>query len=105
MGDTISDLGELADPFGIDPLGQFAHGQLANLFDPNYQGGFNEQVGKSGVPNRPPPAIDEASAARNAAFASAKKDLQRKRASAVLFTGGTGLLGQTPTASTSLLGY
>lgn len=48
-----------------------------------------------------PPATEDV---KNQVLSEQKNDLQKKRASSTLFTGGQGVLDTAPTASTTLLG-
>lgn len=101
--------GELADPLGIDPIGRFAHEQTANFWNPNYGGGFNEQVAKAGEPapaTPPPDPTDPPNPAnsRMSAFEDAKRALRKRRLSSTLLTGGTGVLDSATTSSTTLMG-
>lgn len=104
----IGSLADLADPFGVDPVGRYAHEQVNNLVNPQNHGSFTEQVGKSGDPNfQPPPdpnAPPDPANAKLSAFDSLAQSLKRRRAMSTLFSGGQGPSDNQSPSGASLTG-
>ncbi len=101
-------LGNIADPFHVDPVGRSLHNTGAKYIDPQNNGvTLNDmladwQKNQDDMNKRlEPPKVGDA---QNTALTGELGDLYRRRSGRTNFTGGTGLSESPTTASAVLLG-